>query len=471
MAASSVFGGLARAGGVRTVVGVKAARTFTTGTNQTSEAGIGALMPFADKLYFINYPDENGDGDGLGLWVMDEKLQPELIAETNVTSAARTTFNNRLFIGVHVIDSDGNITPITGLPADERPAGYAKLSGSAYLWAWMMSGTLYKIDPATLVATIANNGVSSSAGNLNIVGQPHGKAIWGHPTGRYLFVTLNRENPDGRLAVFDTQAETWTTIDTGNNSWIEVGGSYDGNGHIFATGHDNLSCLLWMFNGTTYSATPKKYRIPFASDQMRFGWQQEWMRIRAVETERYLMDLHGGFFQLSSFVSNGDSYTNGHPRVEAVARHLRTVPDFCFWNGYLVLAGNQATPQTANKYPNAGQPQSGLLLTTLDDIWSWGKPTGAGFWYKNASVSTGVQSDLMLARGYDRKEVHLLNGTAAAVDVDIRCQMNETTSAFTYTTVTVPAGGHAAVVLPGCDWAAVRPVGACTDLTAWVVYS
>lgn len=461
----------AATGDVRHVVGVKASKTFSTSSG-TSEAGIGAVVPFADKLYFINYPDENNNGAGLGLWVMDESLQPTLIAETNVTSAARATLNNRLFIGVHAIDSNGTVTPITGIPVDERPAGYAKLPGSSFLWAWMMSGTLYKIDPATLVASIATNGVGSAAGNLNIVGQPHGKAIWGHPAGRYLFMTLNRENPDGRLAVFDTQTSTWTDIDTGHNSWIEVSGSYDGNGHIYATGHDGLSGLLWMFNGVTYSPTPKKFRIPLATDQMRFGWQQEWMRIRAVETERYLMDLHGCFYQLSSVISNGDTFATGLPRLEAIARHLRTVPDFCSWNGYFVLTGNQATPQSGNKYTNTGQPQSGLLLTTLDDIWSWGKPTGSGFWYKNASVTAGTQSDLMLARGYgSNKEVHLVNGTGTAVDVDIRCQMNETTSAYTYTTVTVPANGHAGVILPGCDWTAVRPVTACTDLTAWVVYS
>lgn len=436
-----------------------------------SETGIGAIVPFAGKLWFITYPDVNNNGRGTGLWVMDERMQPVLVAETNVTSAARITFANALFIGVHKITDAGVVTPITGFGANDRIAGYAKLAGKSDLYAMTMDGIIWKVNPTTCVATQTGLTTPNGQAGLNITGQAHGKEVWGHSDGDHLFCTLNKENPDGRLGIYTVSTGAWTDVDAGHNSWVAVAGSYDGKGHIFATGHDGLSALLWMFNGQTFDATPRKFRIPLPSDQQKEGWQQEWMRIRAVETERYLMDLHGGFFQLSPFLARDDAFATAMPRVEPIARHMRTIPDYAFWNGYLVLGGNQATPQSGNKYLNVGQPQSGLLFTTLDDIWSWGKPAGTGFWYRNASVTSGVQSEYMLLRGYNQKELNLVNGTGTDLSVDVRLRMGEMAGDYTYTTITVPANSHAGVLLPAADWAAVRPAATCTDLTAWLVCS
>ena len=58
-----------------------------------------------------------------------------------------------------------------------------------------------------------------------------------------------------------------------------------------------------------------------------------------VETERYLMDCHGMFYELSPVAYDGKIWG-----LRPISTHLRVIPDFCSWNGFLVLASNQVTP-------------------------------------------------------------------------------------------------------------------------------
>ena len=104
---------------------------------------------------------------------------------------------------------------------------------------------------------------------------------------------------------------------------------------MFATGWDRASAILKVFAQGNWST----YRLPKASHTFDHWWQTEWTRIREVETERYLMDCHGMFYELSPVAHNGRVWG-----VRPISTHLWVVPDFCSWNGFLVLAGNQVTP-------------------------------------------------------------------------------------------------------------------------------
>lgn len=73
-----------------------------------------------------------------------------------------------------------------------------------------------------------------------------------------------------------------------------------------------------------------------------------------VETERYLMDCHGIFYELSPVSYDGRTWG-----VRPVSSHLRVIPDSCSFRGLFVAAGNETTPlDDANTV--VGQPQSGL---------------------------------------------------------------------------------------------------------------
>jgi hypothetical protein len=106
-----------------------------------------------------------------------------------------------------------------------------------------------------------------------------------------------------------------------------------------------------------------RYRLPKASKSFDHEWNTEWMRIREAQTERYLMDAHGMFYELPPLVYGGK--VRG---IRPIAHHLRIVPDFCHWRGLFVMASDQTDRAV-------GKPQSGLWFGSIDDLWKMGKPT------------------------------------------------------------------------------------------------
>lgn len=95
------------------------------------------------------------------------------------------------------------------------------------------------------------------------------------------------------------------------------------------------------------------------------------MRIRDAQTERFLMDVHGLFYELPAQLYDGKLLP-----LRPISSHLRMVTDFCYWRGLFVLAGDQTDRSW-------GQPQSGLWFGQIDDLWRMGKPKGwGGDWHK-----------------------------------------------------------------------------------------
>jgi hypothetical protein len=136
------------------------------------------------------------------------------------------------------------------------------------------------------------------------------------------------------------------------------------------------------------------------------------MRIRFAQTERHLMDAFGMFYDLPNLVY-GEQYFGMQP----VSRHLRIIPDFVYFNGYLVLGGDQ-TDHTV------GQPQSGLWWGGIDDLWSFGKPAGWGAVWTEEPVKDDEVSDPYLMTGFDKKSVTLISkpGENTVVDIEVDVQ-------------------------------------------------
>jgi hypothetical protein len=161
------------------------------------------------------------------------------------------------------------------------------------------------------------------------------------------------------------------------------------------------------------------------------------MRIREAQTERFIMDVHGIFYELPIMAWEGELWG-----IKPISYHLRMVPDFCFWRGMFVLAGDQTDH-------GVGQPQSGLLFQNIDDLWDYGKPTGWGAVWKNEDVQSGSHSDPFLMTGFDKKTLHLNNHGDETVEFTIQVDYIGNGSWNNFKSITVLPNTYKSYVFPG----------------------
>ena len=137
------------------------------------------------------------------------------------------------------------------------------------------------------------------------------------------------------------------------------------------------------------------------------GWYTEWPRMREVGpnedgSARWLLDMHGMFFDFPRALSAAD-----RSGLTPIGSHLRYVPDFCDWDGRLVLATDETSIQDNEL---AGQPQSNLWFGDYEDLKTWGPVSGYGGPWLDDDVKAGAPSDPFLIAGFDRRVLHLVNG-------------------------------------------------------------
>ncbi len=379
---------------------------FAPGAGSRSETGIGALIPWADRLWAIGYV-AHISGQGIGLYEIRDDMTMHLHPES-VTG----TFANRLVhwetlqavIGPHVIDAEGNVRTIEPL-AKHRLTATARhlVHPETMVYFVTMEGLLFETD----LETLETRELADLVKELAIKGQPHFKGAHS-AQGRLVVANNTYEEPEflgeraaGCLAEWD--GETWRVIE--RNPFVEVSGKQNpGPGKrygntLYATGWNKSSAILRVLHNGEWS----RYLLPKASHAFDHTWNTEWMRIREAQTERYLMDLHGMFYELPALVYEGRVWG-----VRPIATHLRIVPDFCHWRGLLVMASDQ----TDNA---VGQPQSGLWFGNIDDLWSMGTPKGWGGPWWDTPVTPDEPSDPFLMTGFDKKGVHITHDSEEKV--------------------------------------------------------
>ena len=164
------------------------------------------------------------------------------------------------------------------------------------------------------------------------------------------------------------------------------------------------------------------YDQPFAT-----GWPRG---IRECESERYLMNIHGTFYEKPR--------EGGMWKLKPVASHQRQIMDFCTWRGLLVLSGTKPAAKPDGQYFGSADGV-GLWFGAIDDIWKLGKPVGRGGPWRDTAVTPGQASDPYLMNGYDRKRVELSHDAAEDVAVTIEVNFDHTDWRV-YQTIPVPAG-------------------------------
>lgn len=406
-----------------------------------SESGIGALIPWADKLWMIGYV-AHIQGSRIGLYEISDDMTMKQHSESVTGTFANRMIHNpseQAIIGPHFIDKHGNVRTSKELSRHRLAAIMEHLTDPENkVYFLTMEGMFFECDVNTLQHKLLFDLITE----LEIP-----KTAWVHfkdgHTGNGRVVVGNNsydekdftgESFAGRLAEWDGKSNKWTILERtafigvgGKNSMIHEGKSIYGN-PIFATGWDKKSVILKSFNDR--SGVWKTYRLPKGSQSFDHAWNTEWMRIREVQTERFIMDIHGIFYELPMMTYGG--YVWG---IKPIAYHLRLVPDFCFWRGMFVMAGDQTDH-------GVGQPQSGLLFQNIDDLWKYGKPTGWGSLWQDEKVKANAASDPYLMTGFDKKMIHFINKGNTEVEFTIEVDVLGSENWLTYRTVKVKSNGY-----------------------------
>ncbi len=439
---------------------------MSPGVGSRSEAGIGALIPWADRLWAIGYVAHKR-GEGIGLYEIGQdmsfRMRPESVTGTYANRLVHWE-SEQVFIGPHVIDAEGNVRTIEALAGHRLAATMRHLFlPRSKVYFLTMEGLMFEVDVKTLAARkLFNLAVRLK---LPLGAQPHFKSAF-TAQGRVVVANNTYEEPEyrgtrhaGRLAEWN--GVRWRIIE--RNPFVEVSGKQNplagfryGN-TLYALGWDRASVILRVL----YKGEWSRYRLPFGSHSWDHTWNTEWMRIREVQTERYLMDSFGIFYDLPALVYDGRVWG-----IRPIASHLRIVPDFCHWRGMLVLASDQ----TDNA---VGQPQSGLWFGNMDELWSMGKPAGWGGPWWEQDIESGEVSDPFLMTGFDEKVLHLTQDSSEEVEFEIQVDFAGNGKWETYGKVRVGPGSYAHHEFPdnfSAHWVRIKASAACRA-TAYFHYT
>jgi hypothetical protein len=415
------------------VKGVFPQMTVVADHADRTEAGIGALMPWANRLWAVSYV-AHLKGSGLGLYeVGDDLVMRKHPLSYTGTYANRLVHNpsHQAILGPYFIDTLGRVRLSHDLKKHRLTATMEHLvRPDSLVYFLTMEGLLFEANVYTLqtkqLANVAEELKIDKKAYLHFKGAftQAGKVVVANNS--YYEDDFLGKQADGRLGEWDGQR--WTILD--RNPYVEVAGKHWANATygdaIFATGWDKASTLLKFHKNGTW----KTYRLPKASFAYDHAWNTEWMRIREAQTERYLMDLHGIFYEMPTITYGGNILA-----IRPIANHLRLVPDFCSWRGLFVMASDQ------NDRSN-GQPQSGLWFGNIDELWQMGKPTGWGGVWWEAEVRANQPSDPYLMTGFDQKVVHILNEADWEVTYRVEVDFLGTGKWVTYQSFAVPAQGY-----------------------------
>lgn len=398
-------------------------------------------------------------GTGLGLYRIDDSLHSERMHVHNGTHANRLVHreSDQAFIGPYAINASGEFRFIPEFKNHRLTATMRHLSDPENrVYVLSMEGLLFELDVETLKPRLLVDLVK----DLKIASRPHFKG--GYMGQGRVVVTNNGfyEYGDTSAGLYEWDGRRWNTLM--RKPHMDCAGRENMSNVVFCTGWDESSVLLWALVDGAW----QRYRLPKASHAFDHAWQTEWMRIREVETEHFLMDIHGMFYELQPVPFEGR--IRG---VKPICQHLRVIPDYCAFRGLLALGGNQTTPNHDNN-PLGGQPQSGIWFGKTDDLWSFGAPQGWGGPWRKTAVKAGQPSDPFLMTGFDNKVLHLAQQGLSRTEFTIEVDFLGTGEWHKYETIQLH-GPYAHHVFPSgfsAHWVRVTP-GADCIATAEFIYT
>jgi hypothetical protein len=380
------------------------------------ECGIGAMVPWAGKLWMVNYAPHQPRGSEHKLFSIDpDLLQPMTVHPESVggTPAGRMIHKetNQLLIAHYLIDANGKVRVISPNEMPIRVTAIARhlIDPQNLVYYIDMEGSIWEANVHTLAVerlfkkpVPGWHGKGGYTSQRRLVISNNGELHAGNYDALQVGGPAETDEDRGVLAAFD--GTNWEIVErrqytevTGPNG---ITGGSDGNEPIWAIGWDRRSLRLKLLDDGKWHT----FLLPKAAycNDASHGWYTEWPRIREITGGRWMMDMHGMFFDFPQTFSAKNS-----AGIKPIGSHLRYVPDFCDWNGRLVLATDETSIQENQL---AGQPQSNLWFGDYEDLKTWGPASGYGGPWIEDRVSANTWSDPFLIAGFDRRLLHLAIG-------------------------------------------------------------
>lgn len=386
-----------------------------------NECGIGAVVPWAGKLWMITYSPHCLEGSSDKLYSIDEnlnlKIQPESVGGTPANRMIHRE-SEQLIIGPYFISKEGKVRVLSPeiLPGRHTATLRHLKDPENKVYFFEMEGPFWEVDVHTLetkelyhkpVPGWHGKGAYSGQGRVVIANNGEHQVFDIDPDLLQAGGAPKNEDEMGVLAEWD--GENWNIVE--RKQFTDVtgpGGIYGSNSDsdpIWSIGWDKRSVILKLLDGGEWFT----YRLPKSTHTYDHwgGWFTEWPRIREIGNGDMLMDMHGMFYDFPASFSRENS-----AGIRPVANHLRYVPDFTSWNGKLVIATDETS---ILQNPIAGRSQSNLWFGQKDDMKNWGPKNGFGGVWANDQISAGEASDPLLIAGFDRKVLHLAHDQQGSV--------------------------------------------------------
>ena len=410
------------------------------------EVGIGAIMPWAGKLWFVTYPAHVFLGGNDNLYELDAALQltarPESVGGTHADRMVHRE-SKQMIIGPYFIDARGRVRVVPPKVMPGRLTAVARHPtdpANKVYFATMEQG-FYEVDVHSLEVKVLNK--DGNVGGKAVVPGRHGKGCY---TGQGRLVFSNN-GEGGVLAEWDVAKPlnapgAWTIVDRNKYTDITgpggVYGSPDDDAPLWAIGWDERSVLLNVRDRGRWT----RFRLPKASytQDADHGWYTEWPRIREVGGGHFLLNMHDMFYDFPK------TFRPAHAAgIRPISTFLKMVVDYADWNGHLVTAHDDASRQ-GNSILRC--PQSNLSFGQWDDLRGFGRPAGWGGPWVADAVKANQPSEPFLIAGFERRVVHLAHGAGQPVTFTLETDAAGSGNWTTLASITVPARGYAYHVIP-----------------------
>ncbi len=429
-----------------------------TGTVQDNECGIGAVVPWAGKLWLITYPPHRRTGSADKLYSIDARMQMTIHPESvGGTHAGRMIHweSQQLIIGPYFIDAKGGIRSVDqtkNFPARITAVARHLSDPANKVYMVDMEGPVWEVDVHTLeprrlfVKSVPGwhaKGAYTSQGRLIMANNGERRTndlanlTWELPESEW------SKGPEdaGALAEFDGKA--WTIVSRRPHTEVTgpggLLGERAGPAPAWSIGWDRRSVLLQVRSESGWQT----FRLPKGSYTYdpTHGWFTEWPRIRAITEGQLLLNMHGTFFDFP--VTFSSSQTAG---IRPLSTHLHYTTDFAEWNGGVVLAGDDTSIQ---QNPLSAKPQSNLRFITRPQLVSdFGPASGWGGVWIDDQVKAGQASDPFLIAGYVERYAHLAHTSAEPLTFALEVDERGDGRWREWKRVTVPGNGYTSLLLP-----------------------